>query len=115
MLLFVHQQIAIIQCSYKINSHERTLSGLKDAHKNLTFQLALYTSPTTLDTKLAAADINLVFPKEINVVKIPSVIATPLTLVDSSANPAREQFNLLNVLGFAKEAQAEILNESSIH
>lgn len=110
MLFFVHQQITIIQCSYRINQSERALSTLKEKQKKLKFQLASFTSPSTLNQRLAAADIDLVFPNEITVVKIPTVLPTPLTLVDSGAGRSADQFNLLSVLGFEKEAQADVLH-----
>jgi len=110
MLLFVHQQIAIIQCSYKINKSESVLSELKETQKNLKFQLASFTSPSTLNQKLAAADIDLVFPNEITVVRVPAVIDTPLTFVDSGTVQTTGQFNVLSVLGFEKEARAEVSN-----
>jgi hypothetical protein len=108
MLLFVHQQIAIIQCSYAINQNESLLGDLKEKNKNLRFQLASYTSPTSLNEKLAAADINLVFPDQITVVKIPAVFETPLHLVDANTRSGSESFSIFKALGFDREAHAQV-------
>jgi hypothetical protein len=110
MLLFVHQQIAIIQCSYKINKNEDVLAELRETNKNLKFQLASYTSPTSLDEKLANADIDLVFPEHITVVQIPTVTREAMQLADSGHVQEANEFNLLKILGFEQEAQAEMPN-----
>jgi hypothetical protein len=109
MLLFVHQQISIIQCSYKINKDESLLADLKESHKNLKFQLASYTSPASVNEKLAAADIDLVFPDQITVVKVPIITEEPLQLAD--AGDKSEGLNILRALGFEQEAQAESIVE----
>lgn len=111
MLLFVHQQIAIIQCSYEINKNESLLTDLKERNKNLRFQLASYTSPTSLNQKLSAADIDLVFPEQITVVKVPAVFDTPLYLADSQADAVSAGFSVLKALGFEREAHAEVAYE----
>lgn len=111
MLLFVHQQIAIIQCSYEINKNESLLTDLKEKNKNLQFQLASYTSPTSLNERLSAADINLVFPEQITVVKVPAVFETPLHLVDSQVHAGEPAFSVLKALGFEREAHAQVVYE----
>ena len=106
MLLYVHQHIAILLCSYTINQKEDTLTELNDIHKNLKFQLASLKSPTALEQKLAAADINLVLPKEINVLKIPVTHTEPILVVKDQI-PTHKS-NILKFFGFEKEAQAEL-------
>ena len=110
MLLFVHQQISIIQCSYKINKNEDILSELKETNKSLKFKLASYTSPMTLSEKLADADINLVFPEEITVVKVPTVTEDVIHLADSGPVQETNDFSILKILGLEREAQAETLD-----
>ena len=108
MLLFVHQQISIIKCSYSINTHEQKLARLKENHKNLTFQLASCTSPAKMNQKLAAAEIDLVFPDEITIVRVPSSSEQPIRLAESSEAASSQDFSILRILGFERQAQAEL-------
>jgi len=106
MLFYVHLHITSLRYSYAINEKEESLVFLIDTYKNLKFQLASLKSPTALEQKLAAADINLVLPDEIRVVKVPVPYteSVPITapVADSQLTP------LLRLFGFEKVAQAEL-------
>ena len=106
MLLYVHQHIAILLCSYTINQKDETLTALIDVHKNLKFQLASLTSPTTLEQKLADANVNLVLPKEIKIVKVPITHTEPIHMVENSL--VSRDSGIFRFFGFEKEAQAEL-------
>ncbi len=106
MLLYVHQHIAIILFSYDINKKEEVLTEIKDVNKNLKFQLASLKSPTNLEEKLAAANINLVLPQEVKVLRVPITHTEPIQIVKNNA-PARSS-NILKFFGLEKEAQAEL-------
>ena len=106
MLFYVHQHTAILLCSYTINQKQETLTALIDVHKNLKFQLASLTSPTTLEQKLADANVNLVLPQEIKVVKVPITHTEPIHMVENRL-VSRDR-GILRFLSFEKEAQAEL-------
>ncbi|MBU1863111.1 MAG: hypothetical protein KKH94_05575 [Candidatus Omnitrophica bacterium] len=106
MLFYVHQQITVLRYSYTINNKEERLATLIDTHKNLTFQLASLKSPATVEQKLRAADINLVIPHEIRIVKVPVADIEPIQMVKANSTP--QGSNVLRALGFGREAQAEL-------
>jgi len=105
MLLYVHQQIAIIQCSYDINSSESKLVQLVDSHKELKYKLASLKSPKILEQKLADAQISLVLPEQIKIVKVPMQPANSLGM--QSPDTVASGSNLFQIFGFAREAQAD--------
>ena len=106
MLFYVHLHITSLRYAYTINEKEESLVFLIDTYKNLKFQLASLKSPTALEQKLAAADINLVLPDEIRIVKIsvPYIESVPMTAPVADGQPTP----LLRLFGFEKVAQAEL-------
>lgn len=103
MLVYVHQQISIIQCSYRISKHEDELRGLVECGKKAKYRLTALKSPVNVEKQLAAYDINLVLPNEIGIVKIP---IQPQPLINLAKNTESSD-SFMNMLGFGKVAQAE--------
>jgi len=106
MLLYVHQQLTIIQSSYRINTKEEQLVDLMDVQKNLKFQLASLKSPISVEQKLADADISLVVPNEVRIVKVPVTRATSFQVAHNSA--AQSEVPVMKLLGLEREAEAKL-------
>lgn len=105
LLGYVHQHILTIQCSYRIQENEGNLAHMIDDNIDLSFQLASLRSPTFLEEKLVAADIDLVLPHEIRIVKVPEMLVPIGT--GGLAQSGTSQSQLMRMLNFENEAQAE--------
>jgi hypothetical protein len=106
LLLYVHQQVANLQVSYRLNKQQEQLTRMIDTYKNLRFELASLKSPTRVEQKLAEADIALVLPTEVKVVRATTLPAHMLTVAKLS--PETKKTSIFSVMGIEREAQAEL-------
>ena len=105
LLLYVHQQISILQVSYSIEKKEREVARLSEDYKISKFELTRLYSPYLLSRRVKSASLNLTTPKAREIIKVtkPRMIAPPAPVVPWP--------NRLPWFGFVKEAQAKTSNK----
>lgn len=103
VLLYVHQQTAILQLSYSIEKKERKLAELSEHYKLARYQIARLRSPNFLNQQLKAHSFDLTHPKVIEVIKV------PIPKVESAPSQAHWPLksSLIFWMGTVKEAQAK--------
>lgn len=107
MLLYVNQHVTSIRYSYTINKKEDTLIALRDEAKSLQYQLAAIKSPTTLEERLAEAEVTLVLPEHVEILTVPVVPVTPPLHMAQQRSESSQASGVLAALGFGREAQAQ--------
>jgi len=106
MLIFVWQQISIVQSSYSINNSKLIYEKLVEENRNLKLKLVSQTTPNALEEKLVQAEVKLTYPEEISFIKVQPLKVAPFQV--ASLNNKKNAFNMLKILGFEQEAQAEV-------
>ena len=66
-LLYVHQNIEILKAGYSIDTNQKAFSYFLDRHKRLVYNLAKLKSPSALEKRLLAEEIELIEPGVNNV------------------------------------------------
>ena|SRR3989338_3565889 len=105
ILLYVHQQTAILRLSYSIEKKEKQLVTLNENYKMARYQRARLRSPAFLNREMKKRALNLTNPKAVEVVNIsmPRMSAAPVSV--GGTWPVKSP--LLSWIGSIKEAQAK--------
>ena len=107
LLLYVHEQIALFRVSYEINASSETLARKAEDYRHLKFDVEQLKAPRLLEEKMKQMELDLTLPKEVRVVRVPSVpmVETPM-VKNISLQPLSD--GLLDFLGrWVKVAQAK--------
>ena len=103
LLLYVHEQVAIIQVSYSIEKKEREVARLSEDYKTARFKVARLRSPHVLNERMKKLSLDLTAPTDQKVLRVLKRKAVP---VETEVRwPAPFQF--LSLFHFVKEAQAK--------
>ncbi len=105
MLACVHQQISIIQSSYQINKSKVALSKLVEQNKNLNFKLTSLSSPGKLHEKLSQANVDLVYPAKVALLKVEPMPIKPMLFAHHN-EVGTEENKVLKILGLENVAIA---------
>ena len=98
-LLYVHEQVALVHISYRIDEQSSKLSKMAEEYRRLKFEVDQLKSPRFLEGKMKELSLDLTLPKEIRVVRIPPSLQPPAVppLVPISTGLVPER--ILNFLG----------------
>ncbi|MFA4981231.1 MAG: hypothetical protein WC592_02000 [Candidatus Omnitrophota bacterium] len=69
-LVYVHQQVEAVKLSYAIESKEKKLKDMLDHNESLGYNIDNLESPSRLEKILLAHNIEIVYPKRKNVVRM---------------------------------------------
>jgi hypothetical protein len=69
-LLYVHQQVELVKLSYAIENRQMRLKDMLDHNESLGYNVGNLESPSHLEQVLIARNIDVVFPKKGNVIKV---------------------------------------------
>ena len=86
LLLYVHEQIALLRISYTLEDKSEKLVRLSEEYRRLKFDLDQLKAPRLLEAKIKEMQLNLTLPNEVRVLKT----AAPLqeaALQDVASNP----------------------------
>lgn len=103
VLLYVHQQTAVLRISYAIEKKERNLAELNEQYKLAKYQITRLRSPSFLNQQLKNHSLHLTHPKVIEVVQVRS--SSLETVQPQAVWPAKPSF--IAWIGSVKEAQAK--------
>ena len=103
LLLYVHEQVSILQASYSIEKKEREVARLSENYKEVKFRVARLRSPAVLNQRMKELSLNLTIPTDQEVVRVLKLRTVPAGTKVSW--PAPIQF--ASWLHFVKEAQAK--------
>ena len=104
VLVYVHEQVSILQISYSIEKKERDLARLSENYKVAKFQMTRLHSPSYLNQALKSRSLNLSMPKAVQVVRV----VKPKELLPPLNQPATIKTNMTSWFGgFMREAQAK--------
>ncbi|MBI3999454.1 MAG: hypothetical protein HY351_02465 [Candidatus Omnitrophica bacterium] len=103
LLLYVHEQVSIIQVSYSIEKKERDLARLSEDYKTARFKVARLRSPHVLNERMKKLSLNLTAPTDQKVVRVLKPKPVPVETEVRWLTP----FQFLSLLHFVKEAQAK--------
>ncbi len=102
LILYIHQNVRLIQVSYDIRLNETRLAEVSDEYKQILFELDMLRAPASLEDKIMRANIDLVHPTDVQVIE--SAQPDPLRIVHHAAYPTHLSF--LGKLDFISEAHA---------
>lgn len=71
-LLYVHQQIRLIELGYEVHKNEKILSRLLDRHRRLIYNVAKLQSPQVLESRLSEAGEEFTIPMKWQIVRASS-------------------------------------------
>ena len=103
LLLYVHEQVSILQASYAIEKKEREMVRLSEDYKVAKFRVARLRSPAVLNQRMKELSLNLTIPTDQEVVKVLRLKTVPADTKVSWPAPIR----FASWLPFVKEAQAK--------
>jgi hypothetical protein len=99
-LLYVHQHVELLKLSYTIEYKEKTLKEMLDRRGSLGYNINNLEAPSRLENVLSARKVDLVFPKRLQIFKIPSA-AYGLKGTESVLRMGLEnKFNIFGILEF---------------
>lgn len=110
-VLYVRGQVALLHVSYQIDSRAEKVTELSEEFRRLRFEVEQLKAPRLLEEKMKQMKMELTFPQEIRVVKVPvaAIPAPPLQHVTASPSTVASRF--ANLLGqFVGVAQAKTDN-----
>lgn len=103
LLLYVHEQVSILQVSYSIGRKEREAVRLSEDYKTAKFRVARLRSPQALGQRLNELSLDLIIPTNQEVVTILKPVAPSVEVEPGWPAPVR----FASWLPFVKEAQAK--------
>ena len=112
LLLYVHEQVALVRVSYLIDSKSAALNHMSEEYRQLKFDVDQLKAPRLLEEKMKTLSLDLALPQEIHVVRTPAV---PLP-VQGREVPAVGSIsgNMFHFLGhWVEVAQAKTDNETN--
>ena len=79
LLLYVHQYFLLFQTSYRLDHKQHSLNQKTENFRRLKFEVDQLKAPRLLEEHMRDLALDLSLPREINIVKIPSVeVRVPL-------------------------------------
>lgn len=107
LVFYVHEQISLFSLSYCMNTESETLARKAEEYRHLKFEVDQLKAPRLLEDKMKHMRLDLALPKEVRVVRIPTVPIVESPVVKSiSLQPLSD--GLLDFLGrWVKVAQAK--------
>ena len=97
LLLYVHEQVALLQVSYTLEDKSEKLVRLSEEYRNLKFELDQLKAPRLLEEKIKEMQLNLTLPNEVRVLKTPSIPLAEAPFKTVSASPMSDR--VLHFLG----------------
>ena len=95
MILYIYQNIQLIQASYRIRQKEERLAEVSDVYKKLVCEINALHSPAYLEGKMMQQGVKLVQPTNIKLLE--QVVHIQPTLFAENVH-ARRPVNLLNTI-----------------
>lgn len=85
LLVYVHEQIALVRVSYLIDAKSVEYSRLSEEYRRIKFEVDQLKAPRLLEEKMKNLSLQLTLPQEIHVIKTP---APKLSVQDRQISPA---------------------------
>ena len=109
LLLYVHEQIALLHVSYTLEDKSEKLVRLSEEYRNVKFELDQLKAPRLLEEKIKEMQLNLTLPNEVRVLKTAAPPLKEDSIKSVSANPMSDR--VLHFLGcWVAVAQAKTDN-----
>jgi len=109
-LLYVHQQVELVKLSYAIESKEKVVKDMLDLKESLGYNINNLEAPARLEGILLSKNIDIVFPKRANVVKIAKA-TSDMKIEGRMRSIGLERkanlFGFFDLFGAGREAQAK--------
>lgn len=86
-LLYVHEQVALLDVSYAIDERAEKLGHLSEEYRQLRFEVEQLKAPRLLDEKMKQMSLDLTLPQEIRVIRMPATLPAEASLKHISTNP----------------------------
>jgi hypothetical protein len=100
-LMYVHQQVELVKLSYLIEKKEKGLKELLDRRDRLSYNIKNLEAPSRLESALLAKDIDITFPRRVNVVKAPRpYLANAGGVSDIRSGSIERKVNIFGFLDF---------------
>lgn len=107
-LLYVHQQTELVKLSYTIDSKEKCLKQMVDRNDTLGYNVNNLQSPSRLEKALASKNVEMAFPKQAQVVKMPGPRMNNAARVKAAGVEKKTNtFGILEFFGLRTEAHAK--------
>ncbi len=71
-LLYVHEQICLLQISYKLDADANGLARREELYRELKFDVDRLKAPRLLEEEMKTLSLDLALPQEVKVIKIPA-------------------------------------------
>ena len=97
LLLYVHEQIALLHVSYTLEDKSEKLVRLSEEYRNVKFELDQLKAPRLLEEKIKEMRLNLALPNEVRVMKTPAPPLPESSLKSVSVSPMSDR--VLHFLG----------------
>ena len=97
LLLYVHEQVALLHVSYTLEDKSEKFVRLSEEYRNLKFELDQLKAPRLLEAKIMEMKLNLALPNEVRVLRTPPASLAEVPLKNVSAAPMSDR--VLHFLG----------------
>lgn len=81
-LAFVHGQVAVFNLSYSIDKKTDILAEKSELYRHLNFEVNRLKAPGILEQKMAELSMDLTLPKDVQVVRVPTVRPVPEAVLE---------------------------------
>lgn len=110
-LLYVHQQVQLLQLSYKIELNEKEAATLLDQNRSLVYNITRLKSPVYLQEKFLASKKDFRVPQGWQVVEAvtPELNKKQTVVLAKTASEQNKGFGIFNVFLRPKEALAKTI------
>lgn len=110
LLLYVHEQIALVRVSYLIDAKSVQFNRLSEEYRQIKFEVDQLKAPRLLEEKMKNLSMQLTLPQEIHVIKTP---APKLAAAERQMSPvASLSGNVFSFLGHWVDVAQAKTNES---
>lgn len=86
-LIYVREQVALLDVSYQIDSRSDKLSRLSEEYRQIRFEVEQLKAPRLLEEKMKQMSLDLTLPQEIRVVRMPAAFESDASLKQIAARP----------------------------
>ena len=112
LLVYVHEQVALVRVSYLIDSKSAALSRMSEEYRQLKFDVDQLKAPRLLEEKMKTLSLDLALPQEIHVVRTPALpLPAPGRDVPTVGSISGNMFHFLG--HWVEVAQAKTDNETN--
>ena len=96
LLLYVHEQIALVRVSYLIDAKSIQLNKMSEEYRQIKFEVDQLKAPRLLEEKMKNLSMQLTLPQEIHIIKTPAPkLTTPERQISPVASLSGNMFNFL--------------------